>query len=103
MEELSDLNAGFSEWVHFPPEVNNHWQKVGSSKLTYSDVEFTDAVRCWLENPADQTGIKTLKKMVRRGVQPNLRREFWIGASGGTRIGQNYREIINDMGKKSLE
>lgn len=84
-------------------DSRNSFTKIYSPKAKYSEEEFRDALQKWLEYPEHEETI-TLKRLVRQGVQPNLRCDLWKDASGGADIIFNsphyYEEMIDDMGKK---
>lgn len=84
-------------------DSRNSFTKIYSPKAKYSEEEFREALQKWIEYPEhDET--MTLKRLVRQGVQPNLRSDLWKDASGGADIIFNsphyYEEMIDDMGKK---
>ena len=76
--------------------------KLYSPKAKYSEEEFKEALQKWIEHPEHEETM-TLKRLVRQGVQPNLRSDLWKDSSGGADIifnsPQYYEEMIDDMGK----
>ena len=84
-------------------DSRNSFAKIYTPKAKYSEEEFREALQKWIEYPEhDETMM--LKKLVRQGVQPNLRADLWKDASGGADIIFNsphyYKDMIDDMGKR---
>lgn len=126
--ELSEISsAHFSQWVQTSSErklyredsriskgsrrgsrktsrqdSRTSFTKLYSPKAKYSEDEFKEALQKWIEHPEHDETMR-LKRLVRQGVQPDLRSDLWKDSSGGADIIFNsphyYEEMIDDMGK----
>ena len=96
------MTAVFSNWVNAPLALDGGSHKTSgdfwrTARPSYTDEEFRQAVQSWLQKPA--SGVRTLKTFTRQGVRPQLRKEFWLAASGGKNVQHGFRKAKEHMGE----